>query len=44
MSTEVHERAPDDTEPVRHGIVDVDVHPGPADPDEIREAHADALA
>ncbi len=37
MSTEVHERAPDDTEPVRHGIVDVDVHPGPADPDEIRE-------
>ena len=37
MSTEVYERAPDLSEPERHGIVDVDVHPGPADPSEIRE-------
>jgi len=37
MSTEVHERAPHRTEPVRQGIVDVDVHPGPAHPDEIRD-------
>jgi predicted TIM-barrel fold metal-dependent hydrolase len=36
MSTEVRERAVAEPLPVRRGMVDVDVHPGPAHPDEVR--------